>query len=379
MEFIYNERIRSNNVLRTRKVHITPIKNELGYIKYESTNLVSDGYVKFDLKHPLTLNSEGSFAVIPKDVNKDSVMVTHTATLEPNTEYYVTVHTRNEDASSTQLFVNGELIDFNDRYYVKRMGGIISTPSDGKLEIKVVGSNITKRPESLVRFASFWVEGFYATKHLNKGVTKAIDLRKEYPFTYGEKLEPNVTDLILQSRDASKIPYKFYIIVNGVKIDDYQKPLSTIGLEQGGEFEQGTHEPQDSIFRAFIHDEQLMSMLEGDVTHVSHAFPKEDEAMAEMGATYFPRIQYFTGFSVNRGIADMVAFANEVNFAINVYITTPKVLNSVNSIMITNRAQAIMGELGWAMVRGSDYFLKHEQLYVLQSQLIQTLTAPTLD
>mgnify|MGYP001810438775 CR=1 FL=1 len=113
-----------------------------------------------------------------------------------------------------------------------------------------------------------------------------------------------------------------------------------------------------------------MAMLEGDITRVSHTYPKMPY---DTDLKIFPRVQYFMGFEVSSARADGKPLANNVNVSINIYVPITKVLNSMQDSMLSTMVTTLMGDLGFSAIRGSDYFREPEQLYIRQTQYVKDI------
>lgn len=304
----------------------------------------------------------------------ESVSIKRTITgLVPDTDYFLTVYVRNNAVSSTQLIVGGEVADYTIIPYVQRLGVVFTTDEEGEVEIEIKSYDPRGKPSGSP-VPLIWVDGFFATKLAEElSEVEVQDLMSIYPYVEDERVFPTQYD-VLKNNKTQYSPYRYAIVHNGRRILEYHKGLHHYGIQDGDDYIVHEMDKPVAIMNAMYNDVPLMSMLEQKKTHVSHAYPKEDAEMSLLGDSHFPRIQYFTGFSVNKKIVEGKPFASEVNYAVNVYIPTFKVMESVNAVMITEQIKGIMAELGWATIRGSDYFLKKEQLYVLQTQFIQDAT-----
>lgn len=363
-----------NTIKRT--VDFYPATNEINYIDtdIEGWELTPNTQVGQDSKNKILPNVSKTTVVgftSKQPIPPEYVSIKRTIEgLVPDTDYFLSVYVRNNAVSSTQLLVGGELADYSIIHYVQRLGAVFTTDSNGEVEIEIKSYDPKGKPSGYP-VPLIWVDGFYATK-LSEDLQEASleEIKEAYPYVIDERVFPTQYD-ILKPHKTQYSPYRYSIVFNGRRITEYHKGVHHYGMVEGSEYVVHEMDKAVAIMNAFYNDVPLMSMLEQEKTHVSHAFPKEDAEMSMLGESHFPRIQYFTGFSVNRKIVDGKPFASEVNYAVNVYIPTFKVMESVSAVMITEQIKAIMAELGWATVRGSDYFLKKEQLYVLQTQFIQ--------
>lgn len=359
---------RINTIKRDITIH--PSKNLISDWNCNSKgwNLIEAKDIGIDTLNPILRGHAGSIMLAPNQ-GKDFITISKTITgLKPNTKYFVSVFVRNNGVKSSQLYLNDELTDYSAHHYVRRLGGVSDSGEDGEIEVRINAYDVQYSKSG--RFIeTLWLDGFFATELHESLEDELLDTIKEaYPYVDTEKTEPTQYDLL---KGRKYTPFKYAAVVNGRRLVKYDKPLSEYGLVDGGKYEVVDIDPATSIMNALLHDIPLMAMLEQDESKVSHAYPKEDDVTGAMPSTYFPRVQYFTGFSLNKGFVDGKPHSSEVNYAINVYIPTVKVRESVSALMITEQIKGILAELGWASIRGSDYYLKKEQLYVLQTQFIQ--------
>lgn len=354
-------------VVREVSLEFEPYENEIAYLDQgkDAWKVTNIERIDRDINKPIVLGSEYSLLVrrFEQDKPMEHMSMEIDLELTPNSNYLITTYVRNNAVTSTKLSLNGEFKDYVADTYTQRICGTVTTDDTGEVNYKLDMYD-ANGPYDL------WVSGFFATKISEEDMN--LDKRElllKYEYVTGKKSSPNMRDLLDDLYHFS--PYRYYLVSEGRRISDYNKPLSEYGITEDTIISSHMSDWDEQIFNAFVNDVPLMAMLEGKREHVSHAFPKEDGKMSSLHTSHFPRIQFFTGFAVNSLIADIKPIADEVNFVTNIYIPVTKVMESVSAIMILNQQNAIMAELGWAKIRGSDYFLKNEQLYVLQSQYIQ--------
>lgn len=381
--FTFNEiSLNDNGSFRNRiprKVEFYPAYNEINYIDtdFSGWELSEEAMVGEDPNNKILPDVAKTTVVGFKGkqpVPPESVSIKRTITgLVPETDYFLTVYVRNNAVSSTQLIVGGEVADYTIIPYVQRLGVVFTTDEEGEVEIELKSYDPRGKPSGNP-VPLLWVDGFFATKLAEELKEADIeDLMSLYPYVEDERVFPTQYD-VLKDNKTQYSPYRYAIVFNGRRLLEYHKGLHHYGMQDGDDYIVHEMDKPVAIMNAMYNDVPLMSMLEQKRTHVSHAYPKEDAEMSLLGDSHFPRIQYFTGFSVNKKIVEGKPFASEVNYVVNVYVPTFKVMESVNAVMITEQIKGIMAELGWATIRGSDYFLKKEQLYVLQTQFIQDAT-----
>lgn len=353
---------------RSRKVELDfkPYVNEVsswsGNVNgWEMSEGVS---LRKDIRHPITLKSTGSL-LVSSTLDKEVNTLTREATLKPNTSYLVSLYVRNNDVMSTALYLNGEYKNSIVNPYTQRLQGISETDGLGKISVELKMYDAS--PGGLHHV---WLDGFMIVETQPGDLDlREEELKEKYQFVDDKKESPNAIDLLSHMFHFS--PFKYYLTIDGRRIEDYTRPLIEYGANDKSLIQTDLADWDAQIYNAFIHDIPLMAMLEGKRSHVTYAYPKEDQEMSKLHDSHFPRLQFFTGFGVNSLISDTEPIADLVNFAINIYIPVTKVLESVSAMMISNQLSSVMSELGWSKVRGSDYFLKNEQLYVLQGQYIQ--------
>lgn len=356
---------------RTVEIPFQPYVNRLSYLndsheenkKWELEGLKP---LQLDLNHPIVSNSGIVINTMAEHFGDMESSMKRTEILEPNTTYMVSVYVRNNGFTSTRLFLNGEYKDSVNEKFSERVTGVVTTDDTGELEIKLTYND---------RYAliGLWIDGFFATELPEANRNKSIrELNEIYPFVKDRKDTPTGYDILDKALHGS--PHAYTIAHQGVTMPFILEELGSRNIQSGDhlEFAENTHEK--AIFGAFSTDTVMKSMLEGGRNRITHAFPKQDSKMATMDEAHFPRVQFFTGGGVGKLMADGRPFAEMINYTMNYYIPITKVIPSVTAIMIAEQASAIMADLGWSKVRGSDYFMQLEQMYVLQSQFIKDTT-----
>lgn len=366
MKIKYNVLPHASSKPRSVTMDFTPYENLVGDWNGSVTGWdLSEGLsLRKDKMHPMVLDSDGSILVSSTQKEEPNTLIRNIV-LEPDTEYLFSTYVRNNDVLSTTLHINDIYKDSVVNPYTQRVKGIGKTDEEGNLKIKLTMYDSV--PHGI---HDAWLDGFMvlATEE-GDSYLREEELLDKYQYVRGKKESPNALDLLSHMFHFS--PFKYYLTVDGRRIENYLKPLSEYGANEDSNIQTDLADWDEQIYNAFTHDVPLMSMLEGKKSHVTYAYPKEDQEMSKLHDSHFPRLQFFTGFGVNSMISDTEPIADLVNFAINIYIPVTKVLESVSAMMISNQLSSVMSELGWSKVRGSDYFLKNEQLYVLQGQYIQ--------
>lgn len=366
---MWNYTIRYNGRNRSVSVPFTPFVNELAYLNNSFTenkkwDLVNLEPLQLDLNHPIV--STQGIRIDTSGYGDTESSMSRTVTLRPNTNYMISVYVRNDGITSTRLFLDGVYQDSANEKFVTRIIGKVTTGDTGEVEIQLVYND---------RYAiiGLWLDGFFATEipeaqeHLGKE-----ELNDYYPYVRERKDTPTGYDLLDEALHGS--PHLYTVTYQGITMPLILEELGARNIPQGAIIDVNLNTHEKSIFGAFSTDTVLISMLEGKRDRVTHAFPKQDSSMSTMDVNHFPRIQFFTGDGVGKIYADGRPFAEMINFTLNYYIPITKVLPSVTAIMMAEQASAIMADLGWSKVRGSDYFMQQEQMYVLQSQFIKDTT-----
>lgn len=372
MKFKYKVTPHTTGRERTVTLDFTPYENKLKDVSNTENMWTTDqnSVLQMDRRHPIIPGTAGALKLRALNLEDKETTITATLDVEIGKTYLFTTYVRNNDARSTALYVQGEYKNSNKDAYTKRVAGTFVAESEQvEVKLKLYDYNVV---QSLGQSQIAWVGGEMLVEIEEEESIET--LKEKYEYVQDRKESPTVRDLLNYLFHFS--PYRYYLVADGRRIEHHATQLIEQGIDENTILETGIAETDEQIYSAFTADIPLMAMLEGDFTHVSHAFPKEDREMTRLHESHFPRIQFFTGFAVNRRIADTEPIAEEVNFAFNIYIPVTKVMQSVSAIMILNQSSAILAELGWSKIRGSDYFLKNEQLYVLQTQYIQDQQKP---
>lgn len=282
----------------------------------------------------------------------------------PNTNYMIACYIRNDGVLSSALRV-GDKVDFSSNYFTNRLVVAVNSGSTGIIDI-----NLDLYVRTTLQ-ANAWVGGFFITEISDSDLLLDRDtLSLKYPHVGTSKSSPSARDLISSKYAGS--PFQYFLTHRGVRIADYSKPLSELGVTSSDVLETYINELPVQLFYTFIDSVALMSMLDGDISKVSHTFPKMPSAVNEPIKT-FPRVQYFMGHEVSSSRADGKSLANTVNVGINIYVPITMVTNSMQDSMIAEVVRLLMSDLGFSAIRGSDYFREPEQLYVRQTQYIKDI------
>lgn len=281
---------------------------------------------------------------------------------EAGKSYLVTVSTRNNEIYTTRLVV-GDKYHSAHTNYVERLGVVAVADGDGKIKVRIEGYDSTK-----ATMYDTWLGGFMITEIEPDLVERKIEeLLEIFPFIQGKLESPTLFMMLHGDRNIS--PYRYRVILDGISVSNTQIQIHTIDSTKTVELMEES--PQRQIRNALMGDIQLYSMLEGDPMHISYAYPKEDYEMSAMADSNFPRIQFYTGFQVGTKASDTRPKAVSLNYALKVYITNRKIMESVTPTLIMDSMNRVMASLQWTPIRGSDYFIKQEELYVLEVQYIK--------
>lgn len=370
MEFKYKVTPHTSGREREVTIEFTPYTNLIG----EKSNSLdmwehpANIRLEMDKYHPIFPETVGSVMLKATEIGTETYIVSYVPT-EIGKTYLFTMYVRNNDARSSSLYIQGQYKDSVLDPFTQRIAGTFTADSE-ETEIKLELYDYNVQPPE--RSQIVWVGGEMLVEIQEE---ESIErLKRKYEYVENEKESPTVKDLLDKLLHFS--PYRYYLVANGRRLENHATQLSKVGIDENTSLQTGIAQIPEQIFNAFTADIPLMAMLEGKRDHVSHAFPKEDREMSRLHTSHFPRIQFFTGFAVNKRISDVSPDVEEMNFAFNLYIPVTKVMESVSATMLLDQSSAILAELGWAKVRGSDYFLKNEQLYVIQSQYIQDQPKP---
>lgn len=306
----------------------------------------------------------GSSALSFKLVVADEGTIKKSFVGTPNTNYMISCYVRNDGVLSSALRV-GDKSDFSSNYFTNRLVVAVNSGPTGILDVNL-DLYIRTIPN-----ANAWVGGFFITEISEADLLlDRDDLSLKYPYIKGTKSSPSARDLISSKYAGS--PFQYFLTHKGVRIADYSRPLADLGVGSSDVLETYINETPVQLFYTFIHSVALMSMLDGDITKVSHTYPKMPSAVTESIKT-FPRVQYFMGHEVSASRADGKSLANTVNVGIKVYVPITMATNSMQDSMIAEVVRLLMSDLGFSAIRGSDYFREPEQLYVRETQYIKDI------
>lgn len=278
-----------------------------------------------------------------------------------NTDYMISCYVRNNGVLTTGLRV-GSSTDWSSNYFANRM---VLKVNSGASETLRVNLDLFYQSDSI---SNVWVGGFFMVPLTETDMTLSIEeLSYKYRYTATSKSSPSMKDLLMQKFHGS--PFEYFLTMDGIRIPSYSYPLDFYNVTSDTLLESHVNELPVQIFYTLIDSVALMAMLEGDITRVSHTYPKmpnDDEDLR-----IFPRVQYFMGFEVSSARADGKPLASNANVSINSYVPITKVTNSMQDSMLSTIVSSLMGNLGFSAVRGSDFFREPEQLYVRQVQYIK--------
>lgn len=361
----YKYKMKPSGVSYTQNASIpfSPYKNEAKdwNSKDEGWELENIKSLKNDPLHPIIPETRGSLK-LTKEPGAKVTTARRVFKGKPSTKYLFSVYIRNNGMLTTRVTV-GDKKEIVNTTQVTRVA--LSGMTDGKGELEV--TLISKNPSG---YHDAWYGGFMMVEVDSDWNDKTDQQLEEiYEHVEEEKESPSARDIL--NKYYHFLPDRYYVLAEDEKIEDLNTPLERLGIKEGDVLSIGEEALDTQLSNAFINDIPLMAMLEGDFDHVSHAYPKENREMAQLAESNFPRLQFFTGFAVNSKISDTKPFADSIIFALNIYVPITKVMESVTAQMILDRTNYIMAKLGWAKVRGSDYFLKQEQLYIVQSQYVK--------
>lgn len=281
---------------------------------------------------------------------------------EAGKTYLVTVSVRNNEIYTTRLVV-GDAYHSAHSNLVERLGVVTVADDTGIVKVRIEGYDSTKATKYDV-----WLGGFMIAEIEPESQDRKIeDLLHIFPFTQGELTSPTLHMML--GGDSAQSPYRYRVIIDGVGVADTSLKLEDISPTS--EIAIMEEKPQVQIRQALMGDIALYSMLEGDPLHISYAYPKEDYEMSAMAEANFPRIQFYTGFQVGQKASDNKVKAVNLNYSLKIYITNRKIMESVTPTLIMDQMNKVMASLQWTPIRGSDYFIKQEELYVMEVQYIK--------
>jgi len=361
---IFNYKLKLHNIDKTLilPMEFTPYTNLLTNWNGIATGWISPNdsiTVKVDT-HKLLFGSSTLSMILKEGVQEGTIY--KDITCEANKHYLVSAYVRNNGVLTTGLRVKTKT-DWSSNYFANRLLCVVSSGSDTTLRI-----NLDLFYES-DRSRNTWVSGFMVTEIDEADTHLSLDvLSAKYPFILGTKESPSMKDVLAYKYHGS--PFEYFLTANGVRITNYNYPLSFYNVDEDTLLETHMNDLPTQVFYTFIDSVALMAMLEGDITRVSHTYPKmpsDDDGSRRT----FPRVQYFLGFELSSTRADSKPLANNVTMTINTYVPITKVSNSMQDDMISQIVTSLMGELKFSAIRGSDYFREPEQLYVRQTQYIK--------
>jgi len=279
----------------------------------------------------------------------------------PNKKYMVSCYVRNNGVLTTALRVGADS-DWSSNYFANRLVVVADSGPSGEVVVNVDTFYVSDS------IPNTWVGGWFLTEITEEDL--ALDkeqLSAKYTYTAGSKNGPSMRELLVKKYRGS--PYQYFLTMDGVRIADYEKPLIDYGVDENTLLEAHANELPVQLFYTLINSVALMAMLEGDVSRVSHTYPKMQSGVIDL--KLFPRVQYFEGFEVSAGRADAKSFANNVTVSMNIYVPITKVSNSMQDSLLSTIVTSLMSDLGFSAIRGSDFFREPEQLYVRQTQYVK--------
>lgn len=361
---IFNYKLKLHNL---EKILNIPIKFEPYTNLLENWNGVTTGWSSSDNSVSVSIDSSKYLFGKPTlnlvmGVDKQEGTISKSFVCEPNKYYMVSVFVRNNGVLTTGLRV-GTKTDWSSNYFTNRLICVIGSGSNTTIPI-----NLDLFYQADIQ-RNVWVSGFMVNEISEEESHLSIeDLSAKYPFIVGTKDSPSMKDLLKHKYHGS--PFEYFLTADGIRITNYNYPLSFYNVNENTLLETHVNDLPSQVFYTFIDSVALMAMLEGDITRVSHTYPKmpsDDDGSRRI----FPRVQFFLGFELSSMRADSKPLANNVTMTINIYVPITKVSNSVQDDMISQIVTSLMGELKFSAIRGSDYFREPEQLYVRQTQYIK--------
>lgn len=287
--------------------------------------------------------------------------ISKTVACSPNTKYMISCYVRNNGVLTTGLRV-GSSNDWSSNYFANRLVVVVDS---GALTSLTVNLDLFYVADLI---PNVWVGGFFMVPITEADALLSTDaLSLKYSYVDGAKSSPSMKDLLAYKFHGS--PFEYFLTADGVRVANYNYPLADYGITSGTLLESHINELPVQVFYTFIDSVALMAMLEGDITRVSHTYPKMPSGEDDL--RIFPRVQYFMGFEVSSARADGKPLATNVNLSINIYVPITKVSNSMQDSMLSTIVTSLMGGLGFSAIRGSDFFREPEQLYVRQTQYVK--------
>lgn len=360
----YNYKLKLHSIDKTTTVSIdfTPYTNIMSQWSttingWSSAN--SSASVSVDAERKLFNSSTLNFKLL----NANEGTIYKDVACSENTYYMISCYVRNNGVLTTGLRV-GSANDWSSNYFTNRLIVKVNSGSATSLRVNL---DMFYKSDSL---ANAWIGGFFMVPITESEYELPIEeLSKRYVYVLNSKSSPSMKDVLAHKYYGS--PFQYFLTMDGVRIANYNYPLQEYGVTSDTLLESHINELPVQIFYTFIDSVALMAMLEGDITRVSHTYPKMPNNDVDL--RIFPRVQYFMGFEVSSARADGKPLANNVNVSINSYVPITKVTNSMQDSMLSTIITSLMGDLGFSAIRGSDFFREPEQLYVRQTQYVKDI------
>lgn len=361
---IFNYKVKLHNVDKILNVPVefTPYTNLIS-----NWNGIATGWISPDTSVTTTVDTskhlfdKPTLSMVMKNGLQEGTLYKDFA-CSPNKYYMVSAYVRNNGILTTGLRV-GIKTDWSSNYFANRLICVVASGASTSLRM-----NLDLFYESDTTLNT-WVSGFMVVEITEEESHLSIEeLSSKYPFIEGSKASPSMKDVLSQKYHGS--PFEYFLTRDGIRITNYNYPLNFYGVDENTLLETHVNDLPTQVFYTFIDSIALMAMLEGDITRVSHTYPKmpsDDDGSRRI----FPRVQYFLGFELSSMRADSKPLANNVTMSINIYVPITKASNSMQDDMISQIVTSLMGELKFSAIRGSDYFREPEQLYIRQTQYIK--------
>ena len=355
----YKVKIPNSTKIRDVNIPFVPYTNIFASQNGTLTGLVTQDVTLALNTHIVVVNGHSVEARL--NAWKTEGYFTVTLPVTPNKKYLISVYVLNDGVTSTGLQV-GTASAWHSNFYLRRLGVVVDSESNTELSVKITAMH----PCSFERI--FTIDGWFATEISDEEYATDVDtLLDKYQYVTTTKLSPTLAEVLQHMYHFS--PYMYYVTHNGGRIIQYQEQLISLGVQENDTLETYTQEVSEQIFQTLINCKDIMVLLSRDVGRVSHAFPSV--SITEMEASHFPRIQYYGGFEVSVLRADGKSLANNTNMALNVYIPTHKMRNSLNDEILSSLITRELSTIGFSAIRGSDYQLQEQKLYVRQTQYVK--------
>lgn len=361
MIFTYKLKLSNMNKVLSIALPFTPYTNQI-----YNWNASPTGWASLDNKVTAAVDNGRALLgtktiqfLLASDSERGTVAKTYQA--EPNKHYLISCYVRNNGVLTTALRA-GSSTDWSSNYFANRLLVVTNSGSTGLIEVNLDFFY----PSDIL--ANAWVGGFFLTEiTAEEALLSRDDLSEKYVYVAGTKASPSMRDILTKKYAGS--PYQHFLTMDGIRIGDYDMPLSDLGVDEDTLLETHVNELPEQVFHTFTNSMALMAMLEGDRTRVSHTYPKMQNDLIDVKV--FPRVQFYMGFEVSTYRADSKAFANNTNITIDIYVPITRVTNSMQDSMLSSVVTSLMSDLGFSAIRGSDYFREPEQLYVRQTQYVK--------